>query len=151
MGGCLVHAARNSLNASPLAGRLSVRGAAGAQAAAAQQWHRQARRRQSLAAAARLAQHARQASPLVALVVVLGAALAEASLPHSSGAAVLLAPDAAVVPAWRRRVPQVLSRPGLAPSALPALKVAVPLDQKGMAGRQKPALQASAVPILLRE
>jgi hypothetical protein len=88
---------------------------------------------------------------LVALVAVLGAALAEASLPHSSGAAVLFAPDAAVVPAWRRRVPQVLPRPGLAPSTLPVLKAAVPLDQKGMAGRQKPVLQAGGVPILLRE
>ena len=99
MGGCLVHAARNSLNASPLAGRLSVRGAAGAQAAAAHQWHRQARRRQSPAAAVPRAQHEVQASPLVVRAVVLGAALAEASLPHSSGAAVLFVPDAAVVPA----------------------------------------------------
>jgi len=36
---------------------------------------------------------------LVVRAVVLGAALAEASLPHSSGAAVLFVPDAAVVPA----------------------------------------------------
>ena len=87
----------------------------------------------------------------MALVAVLGAALAEASLPHSSGAAVLFAPDAAVVPAGWGRVPQVLQRPGLAPSALLALKAEVPLDQKAMAGRQKPALRAGGVPILLRE
>ena len=40
-----------------------------------------------------------QASPLVVRAVVLGAALAEASLPHSIGAAALFVPDAAVVPA----------------------------------------------------
>jgi hypothetical protein len=88
---------------------------------------------------------------LVALVAVLGAALAEASLPHSSAAAVLLAPDAAMVPAWRGRMLQKRQRPGLAPSTLRVLKAAVQLDQKAMAGQQRPALQASDVLILLRE
>jgi hypothetical protein len=46
---------------------------------------------------------------------------------------------------------QARQRPGLAPSTLPALKAAVPLDQKAMAGQQRPALQASDVLILLRE
>ena len=152
MGGCLVHAARNSLNASPLAGRLSVRGAAGAQAAAAHQWHRQAQRRQSPAAAVPRAQHAKQALPLVALVAaLLGVARAEGLLPHSSGAAVRLAPDAGVVPAWRGRAARVLPRPGLAPSAPLVLCLVFLLDQKEMVGRQRAALLVGGVQALHRE
>ena len=77
-----------------------------AQAAAAYPWHRQAQRRQSPAAAARLARHEALASPLVVRAAVLGAVRAEVSLPHSSGAAVQFVPDAAVVPAGWGRVLQ---------------------------------------------
>jgi hypothetical protein len=81
------------------------------------------------------ARHAVQASPLVVPAAVLGAVWAEVSLPRLSGAAVLFAADVAVLPAWRGRVLQVRPQPGLAPAALPALKAAVLLDQKGMVGR----------------
>ena len=77
-----------------------------AQAAAAHPWHRQARRRQSPAAVARLARHEALASPLVVRAAGLGALRAERSLLNSSGAVVQFVHDAVVVPAgWGRVLP----------------------------------------------